>query len=209
MVDEIMLFLLRSDGHRALVRMTTTEIGAALDMSQQNVSRRLVLLEKQGKVERKKGGVELTEKGINEIRVLLAMLQNSFDSKLQISGTIADGLGEGGFYISRPGYTKGIRKNFNFDPYPGTLNIKLDEKGVELRRRMIQLEPRIIAGFRDKGRMFGDLFAYSALVDRIECAVVVPIRTHHGQEIIELVAPVNLRERMRKKTGDEATVRIL
>jgi len=208
MVDEIMLFLLRNGAHRTPVSLTTTDIGDALGMSQQNVSRRLMLLEREGKAERKRGGVLLTEKGVGEIRELLAMLQNSFDSKLQMAGIIADGLGEGEFYLSRPGYSRQIREKLGFNPFPGTLNIRLDQKGVELRRRMLQLEPIIIDGFRENGRTFGDLFSYKAAVDGVDCAIVVPSRTHHSQQIIEVIAPVNLRKRLRKKSGDGVAIRI-
>jgi riboflavin kinase len=208
MVDEIMLFLLRSGAHMAPVTLTTTDMGEALGMSQQNVSRRLLLLEKKEMVLRSKGSVTLTEKGISEIKGLLAILQNSFDSKLRMTGVIADGLGEGGFYLSRPRYGKQIKEKFGFKPFPGTLNIKLDAEGVELRRRMLQLEPIIVDGFSENGRTFGDLFSYKAAVEDVECAVVVPTRTHHGKDIIEIVAPMNLRKTLRKKTGDKVAIRI-
>jgi len=207
-MDELLLLLLRSGAHREHVRLTTTEIGQMLGMSQQNVSRRLRALEKEGRIERKRQGVALTEEGVAEMRELLAQLQNAFDSSLEMHGRIADGLGEGRFYLSRPGYRKQMREKLGFEPYHGTLNVLLDAGEGEKRRRLLQLEPVIIEGFTEDERTFGDLFAYKAKVDGIECAVVVPLRTHHGQDVIELVAPVSLRKKLGKGTGERILVKI-
>jgi len=207
-MDELLLLLLRSGAHREPVRLTTTEIGEMFGMSQQNVSRRLRALEKEGRIERKRQGVMLTEEGVAEMRELLAQLQNAFDSSLEMRGRIADGLGEGRFYLSRPGYRKQMREKLGFEPYHGTLNVLLDAGEGEKRRRLLQLEPVIIEGFKEDERTFGDLFAYKARVDGIECAVVVPLRTHHGQDVIELVAPVSLRKKLGKGTGDSISVKI-
>jgi len=208
MVDDLLVFLLRNRAHNGAIRLTTTEIGAGTGMSQQNVSRRLRALEREGKIARGKSGVALTDAGVAELRDLMAALQNAFGARLEIRGRIADGLGEGRFYLSRKGYLSGIRKGLGFEPYPGTLNIKLDAEGAEKRRRLLQLEPVVIEGFSEGGRTYGDLFAYHARAGGLDCAIVIPMRTHHGQDVIELMAPYNLRNRLGKRTGDEVVLKI-
>ncbi|MBI5051325.1 DUF120 domain-containing protein, partial [Candidatus Micrarchaeota archaeon] len=69
--------------------------------------------------------------------------------------------------------------------------------------------PIIIPGFKEGERNFGDLFAYKCRIDsKIEGAVIIPVRTHHGIEILEIIAPVELRKSLNKKTGDEVSVDI-
>jgi riboflavin kinase len=207
-MDELLLLLLRNGAHRSAVRLTTTEIAALLGMSQQNVSRRLRMLEKEGMIRREASGITLTDSGVKEMKELLATLQNAFSARLEMKGRVADGLGEGRFYLSKPGYARQMEEKLGFTPYPGTLNLKLEDGEAEKRRRLLQLEPIIIAGFVEDGRRYGDLFAYRAKADGVECAVVVPLRTHHGQDVVELTAPVNLRNRLKKRSGDEVVLRI-
>lgn len=207
-MDELLLLLLRNGAHRSAVRLTTTEIAAQLGMSQQNVSRRLRVLENEGLIRRDASGIALTDVGVTEMKDLLAVLQNAFSTKLEMKGRVADGLGEGRFYLSKPGYARQIEEKLGFAPYPGTLNLKLEDGEVGKRRRLLQLEPIVIAGFVEDGRRYGDLFAYRAKAEGVECAVVVPLRTHHGQDVIELTAPVNLRSTLNKKSGDMIVLRI-
>jgi riboflavin kinase len=206
-MDELLLFLLKHNAHVNQMRFTTSEIGGHLGMSQQNVSRRLQILEKQGCIERKGCNIGITKKGIEEARSLHAALENALGAKLEICGTIIDGLGEGKFYLSQEGYRAQIKEKLGFDPYPGTLNVKLDIWESRKRQRLLALEPVLIKGFEKDGRRFGDLFAYKSMVGDIECAVVVPLRTHHGADILEIASPVRLREQLSKKAGDN--IRIL
>lgn len=207
-MDELLIFLLRQGAGKRHVLLTTSEIGRMVGMSQQNVSRRLHLLEDEGKIIRKRNGIRISEKGISDLKALAAMLKNAFGSKIEISGAIVDGLGEGRFYLSQKEYRKQFIDKLGFDPYPGTLNVKLSGESIERRRQILQLDPAIIEGFEKHGRRFGDLFAYKAKTGGIECAVVVPLRTHHGEEIIEIAAPVNLKGALGKKTDGKIVLEV-
>jgi len=208
-MDEILIFLLRHGAHNTRLRMSTAQIGQELGMSQQNASRKLMCLEQAGMVKRDRSGISLTQKAMDDIADLKALLNNAFEPKLEMHGRIVKGLGEGRFYLSQDGYIKQMKEKLGFEPYPGTLNIRLDREGIDARRRMLQLEPLIIDGFEKDGRRFGELFAYRANAGSIDCAIVVPLRTHHGNDMIEVMAPVNLRKTLRKKEGDIVTLKIL
>jgi riboflavin kinase len=207
-MDELLFFLLKKGGHRNAIRMTTAEIGAGLGMSQQNASRKLMELEQSGLVKRNRSGISLTQKAMDDIADLKALLNNAFEPKLDMQGKIVKGLGEGRFYLSQEGYKRQMEEKLGFEPYPGTLNIKLDGEGIESRRRMLQLEPLIIDGFEKDGRKFGELFAYIAVAGGFDCAIVVPLRTHHGNDVVEVIAPVNLRKALKKREGDSVILRI-
>jgi len=64
-----------------------------------------------------------------------------------------------------------------------------------------------IQGFKNGGRSFGSGKCYRVMLnDEVEASVVVALRTHYGDDVLEILAPINLRERLKLKNGD--TVRI-
>lgn len=206
-MDDILLVLLRHGAHRAPVRITTSALGAEADMSQQNASRKLVLLEKEGYLQRSKEGIRLTKRGQDDLGAAYASLRRVFEGgRLEIGGTIVKGLGEGRYYLSLDGYRKAMKQKLGFYPFPGTLNVKMDDDDRWKRQQLIQMEPLVIPGFRDKKRTYGDLFAYRCKTGGLECFVVVPMRTHHGPDVIEIIAPVDLKKALHKKDGDRLKV---
>ncbi|MDD5171578.1 MAG: DUF120 domain-containing protein [Candidatus ainarchaeum sp.] len=206
-MDEILLVLLRHGAHKGPVRITTSAIGAEAGMSQQNASRKLMLLEKDGYLQRSKDGIRLVKKGQDDLAAAYASLRRVFEGeRLEIEGTIVKGLGEGKYYLSLDGYRKAIKQRLGFYPFPGTLNVKMDEDERWKKQQLIQMEPVIIPGFRDKKRTYGDLFAYRCRAGGLECIVVVPMRTHHGPDVIEIIAPVDLKKTLRKKDGGRLKV---
>jgi riboflavin kinase len=43
-------------------------------------------------------------------------------------------LGEGGFYVSLAEYKEWFRRYLGFDPYPGTLNLRLEPESIAKRK---------------------------------------------------------------------------
>lgn len=206
-MDEILVFLLRHGAHIKPIRITTTEVGCEVQMSQQNASRRLAELEKKGYLKRSKEGIKLSRKAYNEFADTYTMLKRVFEGKrLEITGTITKGLEEGRYYLSMEGYKKQIKKLLGFVPYPGTLNVNIDEEELWKKRYLLQLEPVVIAGFRDRKRAYGDLYAYRCKLEGHPCALIVPLRTHHGPQILEIISPHNIKKKLRKKDGDKVKV---
>lgn len=206
-MDEMLLLLLRHGAHARPARLTGAELGAALSMSQQNASRRLSELERSGYVGRTEGGILLTRKACGELSALYSSLKAAFEGgRLEIDGTVTTGLGEGKYYLSLPGYRKQIEKKLGFSPYPGTLNIRLEEADLWKRQHLLSLDPVVIRGFRDENRTYGDLFAYRCAAGGGKCAAIVPLRTHHGADILEIIAPHDLKRKLRKKDGDRVRV---
>jgi riboflavin kinase, archaea type len=206
-MDEMLLLLLRHGAHLKPIRVTSGEFGAQLGMSQQNASRRLLELERDGYVERKEGGIQLTKKGTGELAGVYSALKTAFEGgKMEIEGTVVSGLGEGKYYLSLPGYRKQIEQKLGFSPYPGTLNVRLDEADLWKKQHILGLDPVLIKGFKDEKRTFGDLFAYRCVLEGQECAVILPLRTHHGAEIMEVIAPFDLKKKLGKKDGDRVRV---
>jgi riboflavin kinase len=208
-MEEILVLLLKRGAHQKPVRITTAELGQEAGMSQQNASRKLVELEEDGFLRRSKEGIKLTKKAYGALAATYSTLKRAFErKKLEISGTITGGLEEGGYYLSLEGYKKQIKEKLGFVPYPGTLNILMDEEEAWKREFLLQLEPVTIEGFRDKKRTYGDLYAYGCSVEGQKCFIIVPLRTHHGPEILEIIGPHNMKKKLGKRNGDTVKVEI-
>jgi len=204
-MDEILLFLFKRKAHMQAAAVTTSGLGSETGMSQQNASRRLSVLERNGYIKRTREGIVLTRKSQDEAAKLYGSLKHVFEGgQMEVSGTVMKGLGEGRYYIAMEGYRRQMEKKLGFSPYPGTLNIKIDD--VWKREQLLQLEPVVITGFKDRKRTYGDLFAYRCRLEDSECALIVPLRTHHGPDMLELVGPFNIRKKLRKKDGDKVKV---
>jgi len=120
---------------------------------------------------------------------------------VRLRGKVASGLGEGRYYISREGYRRQFSEKLGFDPSPGTLNLKLDEPFTIEDSDSIEIE-----GFSDEGRSFGGCRCLPAEVGGVRGAVVRPERTGYPPDLLELIAPVNLREALSLSDGDEVDV---
>ncbi|MFA6531118.1 MAG: DUF120 domain-containing protein [Candidatus Micrarchaeia archaeon] len=183
----LLTYLIKKGAHRAAARISTTEIGQALGMSQQNASRMLLELESEGKIKRDSAGIRVEEGGLAEVRKEYLELKRVFEgqNELVYSGTLIDGLGEGSYYIRK--YAPFIELKLGYAPYFGTLNIRLDDSSMEKRPELLAREPIMIERFEEQGRSYGEITLYPCLVNGKRGAVVLPARTHHGKEILEVI----------------------
>ncbi|UXD21125.1 riboflavin kinase [Ignicoccus pacificus DSM 13166] len=142
----------------------------------------------------------ITTKGEELLRALIS-------EKLTLAGTVVSGEGEGKYFLSLEGYRKQIEEKMGFSPYPGTLNVLLDPESAERRLLMYFKRPITLKGFEENGRRFGEVLTYPAKInDFWPAAIVVPLKTHHPPEIVEVIAPVNLRKELSLKNGDKVKI---
>ena len=90
-----------------------------------------------------------------------------------------------------------------FDPFPGTLNVKIREEDYERRRRLERSPTALIEGFKDGERSFGSAKLYQVLInDEIKGALIVADRTIHDLSVMEIVSPSYLRRYYKLVDGD-------
>ena len=209
-MDKFLLFLAENGALSGPVRITTKELGSSLSMSQQNASIRLRKLEKSGFLEITEEGIQISQKGKEELAALYSRLQSIFQQKKFVfTGKIVKGSDEGRYYISLPPYTNGIKKELGFIPFPGTLNIELDESQIETRIALREHKPILIEGFKHQGRSFGPIELYPCRIGGFEGALVFPFRSHHGLRILELVSPHDLTKKLPISTGSRIKVDVV
>jgi riboflavin kinase, archaea type len=200
------------------ISITTTELGKKLGKSQQLASKHLEEMEREGLVERIKSGgktyVKLTRRGISSGAALYSSLSRVYsksdEEQLEIIGTVFSGLGEGAYYISLKGYKKQFLAKLGFEPFPGTMNLRLDQPVYRKVRRDLEVMKGIhIDGFKDGKRTFGGAECFRAtLNDKADGAVLVIERTTHDDTVLEIISAVNLRKQFKLRDGDEMRVAI-
>ncbi|MCZ7402275.1 MAG: winged helix-turn-helix domain-containing protein/riboflavin kinase [Candidatus Methanoperedens sp.] len=200
--------------HQKPLELSSVEFATYIDSSQQTAARKLKALEDEKLISRKilPDGqlISMTKKGIEILQKELNDYQGIFSGNGNIrilSGKTITGLGEGQYYISLEGYRKQFIEKLGFDPYPGTLNVRLDANSIDIRKKIAQSIR--ISGFTDQNRTFGKGSCFRVRISDIEGAVITPERTHYPEDIIEIIAPVNLREHLELKDGTNINVEVI
>lgn len=206
-----LLLLLHKEGcDGKAVRFTTVMLSSKLGVSQQSVSRWLIQLENEGIIEKSRSGVRITEKGGKELEEVRKLISKPAFHPLMLQGTVQEGMGEGAYYLSLEEYRKQIRKAFNFEVFPGTLNLMLSGIDIERRGKIEGKEGVRITGFWKEGRFFGEATCYPCKIgNKVGGAVIIPKRTHYGKEVIEVIAAVDLRKTLKLKNGSKVEVKLL
>ncbi|MBU4534904.1 MAG: CTP-dependent riboflavin kinase [Euryarchaeota archaeon] len=122
---------------------------------------------------------------------------------MKIKGLVTSGSQKGMYFMSQEVYSSQFKEILGFAPFKGTLNILIDEKNLENLQPVKEQQTVMING-SDK---FGDVLLLKArLEDKIEGAVIFPVKTHHPEEFLEFIAQDNLRKTLHLRDGDEVSL---
>lgn len=142
----------------------------------------------------------------------LSVIERYEDTKLR--GKVTSGVGEGKHFVGLSGYKRQFQEKLGYTPYPGTLNIELDDESAAQRRHLDVLCPIWIEGWGDEDRDFGPAVCHPVKVTTDsgrayeQVHMVYPFRTEHDQAELELLAPDNLREKLDLSDGQIVEVNI-
>ena len=220
--DEIatMRTLARDGALDGPVKVSCAGLADRLDVSNQTISRRLQRLEDHAYVTRELDSdgqwVTVTDDGRRMLRSEYERYRRIFedDGAVEVAGDVTGGMGEGKHYITLAGYATQFVERLGYEPFPGTLNVTLDSESVRRRPRIDALDPIPIDGWEDENRTYGPASCYPATVtndagDRHETAhVIIPERTHHDEDNLELIAPEKLRDVLSLADGDRIGITI-
>lgn len=124
--------------------------------------------------------------------------------KIILKGRVLRGDGTGSLFVNLPWAKKQFKEKLGFNPYPGTLNLQLlpgtDVK--ELRNGTKGIKIKSPEDFHE-GRCFKAL-----IMEKLWGAVVVPEVPKYPHDLLEIIAPVNLRETLGLKDGMEIEVTV-
>ena len=210
-------YLLSKGAKYNYVNVTTSMLGKNIKKSQQAASKHLLELEQNQFVERIISGrnisVKITPKGFSEMVKLSAILQKSLDSSssyVELKGTLVSGMGEGAYYMGLKGYTKQFESKIGYVPFPGTLNVRLDQKiHQEAIKQFETLNGVKIKSFSDGKRTYGWVKCFSAkLNNSTNCQLIILERTHHDDSIIELISKICIRKNAKLKDGSKVSIKV-
>ena len=125
--------------------------------------------------------------------------------EIGFEGTITSGLGKGAVFLSIDHYKYNIMEKLGFNPYPGTLNLEAG-KGQQIQLRAIT--PIRIESFKKNGKAYGGASCYKIKINSIDAAIIVPDLTEHGEDMMEIIAPVNLKSKLKVKDGDTVKIEL-
>jgi riboflavin kinase len=123
-------------------------------------------------------------------------------ASLTFNGKVITGEGNGKKFLALPWVKQQIEQKLGFTPFLGTLNLNLTEESVTNKKilektRNITIQPTA-------GYCVGLLF--HASIKGTRCAVVSPQVAGYPKNVLEVIAPVNLRDALNLKDGDEVAV---
>jgi riboflavin kinase len=187
--------------------LSSRELGKLLGLSQQSASKKILELLEFELITRKMGArkqlVKITSKGLEILRKEYSQYQKIFDSleHLTLRGTLVSGLGEGQYYISQDYYMEQFQKKLWFKPYPGTLNLKIEGNELSKLQILKDSEGIMVEGFESEGRTFGLVKCFLTDIQNVECAVILPLRTHYS-DVLEIISRHYLRDVLKLNDGD-------
>ena len=150
--------------------------------------------------------IRVSREGLGRLEEVYFRLKEGLEGgagELVFEGAVFSGMFQGGYYISQPGYRDQIRALLGFDPFPGTLNVRLVGDYLGSRRALEGWPAVVLEGFRVEDRAFGGARCYRLLVHGVVGgALIVADRSGYDLSVMEVIAAVDLRERFGLEDGD-------
>ena len=215
---QILIKLADMGAHRRTAKISTEYLAEKMGISQQTSSRYLIELERKSWIERIKTPegslIKISDLGNKEIKKLYShlrvLVEAAYPPSVTLEGTVFEGLGEGAYYILKEFYRKQFIEKLGFDPYPGTLNLKLTTDYDLKTRTELETYPAVeIHGFKNENRTFGLVKCYPAKIDnKIKGALISAMRSHYDISVLEIIAPVCLRKQLGLRDGHKVKVEV-
>jgi riboflavin kinase len=123
---------------------------------------------------------------------------------ISLKGRVFSGVGEGRIYVSL--YRDVIRRVLGIEPYPGTLNIALDNAYIGVAARLFKSKPHFIIEAPAPSLAKG--FVWKAYIDSVDCFIVRPSITVYSFDVVEVISDVMLRDCLGLVDGSIVIVKV-
>ncbi|MDE1858254.1 MAG: CTP-dependent riboflavin kinase [Thaumarchaeota archaeon] len=123
--------------------------------------------------------------------------------RLTVTGRVFSGMGKGRYYVGHPEYQKRFRECLGYIPYPGTLNLKLEEEGmVRQLKELRSSDGTKVGGFALGGESFSSLACFDGELRGERVTLLFIDVTFYNDTVAELISPTYLRGKLGLKDGE-------
>ena len=113
---------------------------------------------------------------------------------MSIFGVVVKGMGKGQVFVAMPFYQKQFVKKLGFAQFPGTLNLRVEMKA---KKKVTAQKGIRIVGKRGKG----GAWCFAVNINKLPCFVIIPDKSTHAKNIVEVLSRYNLRKKLRLRNG--------
>ena len=125
--------------------------------------------------------------------------------RIRIRGTFFSGKGEGAFFTQLDWVEQQLDDSIGFRPYPGTVNLKIKSEDFSLMQHIRDQGKRLIP----PDRRFCEARVLRADIGNVPAAAIFPAEdVWIYEDVLELVAPVGVRDALGLRDGDVVTVHL-
>jgi CTP-dependent riboflavin kinase len=120
-----------------------------------------------------------------------------------LRGKVFSGLGQGGFFTQLDWVRQQCHDKLGFTPFPGTLNLKVEQQYLDVVQKLREQEGvDIIPPVAD----FCPAKCFPVSISGIRGAIISPhaegfTEDVHSTDVIELIAPLNIKEALSLEDG--------
>ena len=137
----------------------------------------------------------------------MAMIGFRRDERLELTGRVVSGVRKASFFTELDWVQEQCMEKLGFRPYPGTLNLSMEilEEGQPTVKELRQQEG---AKLIPPDPNFCAATVLPVYLGGVKGAIVVPAEdvNVHGTQILEVLAPLRLRDSLGVKDGDTVTL---
>ncbi|RLI04924.1 hypothetical protein DRO26_03685 [Candidatus Bathyarchaeota archaeon] len=124
-----------------------------------------------------------------------------------VEGAVVSGRYEAKFFTDLDWVKKQLKEKFGFDPFPGTLNLKIESE--EYNKLLQELRKHPGVELVPPSPDFCRAVCFRVKVNgKVEGVIVLPHVQDYYTNILEVIAPVKLRDEFNLKDGDKVTLEI-
>ncbi len=128
--------------------------------------------------------------------------------RLKLSGRVVTGQGRGALFTKLAWARTQFVSQLGIDPFPGTLNLKLEDAEILERWKELKKQPGCAVIPPDSNSCRAR--CYPVLVeDRLEAAIVYPEVPDYPEAEVELIASVSIRESLSLRDGDRLSFAVV
>ena len=125
---------------------------------------------------------------------------------VQVSGRVFSGMGKGRYYVGHPEYQRRFQECLGYEPYAGTLNVKLeDEDTIQKLKELRSADGIKVKGFSLGGESFSALTCFDGELRGERVTLLFIDVTYYNETVAELISPAYLRGKLGLRDGDHVT----